>query len=262
MTSTAIFMIHGYGCTGAAWSRFAEGFRARGRAVETPTIRPLERLAGPPPASLATRTLQDYVEDMAAEVETLAAANGEQPILFGHSMGGLICQKLVERGLGKAAVLMAPASPADARGKPALAPALTFLNVLVAARPETKSFKIWRTGFGWGVLNRVPPARHAALYAEAVHDSGRVLSDLAYPARDPNRPAYVDESRISVPVLVCAGAHDRTTPIGDLRRVGDKYRRVGGDYREYPDNAHWIVDEPNAEAVIADIDAWLARKGL
>lgn len=262
MSRAPIMMIHGYGCTGEVWEPMAAAFRQRGHRVETPTIRADERTHGRPPASLASRDLKTYVDDMEAEVRALAEACGEQPILFGHSMGGMISQKLAERGLGRAAVLLAPGSPADARGKPSLAPAFTFLNIALAANPQTKAFKIWKTGFSWGVLNCVPADRHQALYAGAVYDSGRVLSDMAYPDRDPNRTVHIDESRIAIPILVCAGAKDRTTTIGDLRQVGVKYGRVGGTYREYPANAHWLIDEPGTDRIIADISAWLDERGL
>jgi hypothetical protein len=112
------------------------------------------------------------------------------------------------------------------------------------------------------VLNRVPAARHAEIYATAVYDSGGVYNDLAYPDKDEHGMAVIDETRVTVPLLTIGGAKDRATPIADVRRVGAKYGRVGGDYLEYPNNAHWIIDEPGTDQVIADIAAWLANNGL
>jgi hypothetical protein len=34
---------------------------------------------------------------------------------------------------------------------------------------------------------------------------------------------------------------------------------VKGDFIEYPDHAHWIVDEPGADKVVADIARWLEK---
>lgn len=260
--SGAILMIHGIGCTGAAWDRLAPAFRAKGWRVETPTLRPDKRTAGKPPADLPKIRLSDYVDDMEALARQLEAETGQPPVLMGHSMGGLIAQKLAERGVGRAAILITPASPADCRSGASTAQAFTFANVLFAGSPETKSHKIWRTGFNWGVLNRVPKQRHAEIYAGAVHDSGGVYSDIAYPDRDPSKIAVIDETKVTVPVLTIGAAKDRATPIADVRRVGAKYGKVGGDYREYPDNAHWIIDEPGTDKVIADIAAWLDSKSL
>jgi len=255
-----ILMIHGYGMTGDGWSPAAEAFRKAGYAVETPTIRPKLRVPASPSAELGGLSLADYVAELSALAAVTAARDGIKPIVFGHSMGGLIAQKLAESGLTSGIVLFAPASPADARGKPKLSPLITFLNAVLSQGGPPKPVKMWKTGFKFGVVNAVPAARHDALYATAVYDSGRVLQDLAYPDRDPSRTAHVDAAKVTVPVLVLAGARDRTTPVEDVRLVGRKY--AGADYREYPDHAHWLIDEPGSAALYDAAKAWLSEKGL
>ncbi len=259
MTKT-ILMIHGFGAAGEIWAPVAARFKAAGYAVETPTIQAALRTVGPPPPGLAGKTLSDYVAEMSDLAQALARRDGTAPIIFGHSMGGLIAQKLAEAGLAAGLVLFAPASPADARGARKLSPIFTFLNIALTARPETKAVKIWKTGFNWGVLNQTPAPRHEAIFAATVHDSGRALSDLAYPDRDPDRTVHVDAGKVTAPVLVLAGARDRTTPVEDLRLVGRKY--AGADYREYPANAHWLIDEPGSEEILAEVETWLDAKGL
>lgn len=259
---SAIIMLHGVGGTGETWSRFAPAFRAKGWRVETPTLRPDKRLAENPPADLPTLRLRDYIDDIAALAAALEAETGIPPVLFGHSMGGLVVQKLLERGVGRAGVLVTPASPADCRGPRAPAQAVTFANILFSGDVGGRSHKIWRWGFSWGVLNRVPRAKHPGIYAGTVYDSGGVYTDIAYPDRDPARSAYVDETMITAPILTLGGARDRAVPIGDVRLLAEKYSRIGGDYLEYPDHGHWIVDEPGSDQVIADIETWLANKGL
>ncbi|HRD29590.1 MAG TPA: alpha/beta fold hydrolase, partial [Caulobacter sp.] len=230
--------------------------------VETPTLRPDKRLAENPPVDLPALRLKDYVADIAALARALEAETGVAPVLFGHSMGGLIVQKLLEAGVGRAGVLITPASPADARGQRALGQALTFANILLSGDVGSRSHKIWRWGFSWGVLNRVPRARHAGIFAGTVYDSGGVYEDIAYPERDPARTAFVDETRITAPILTIGGAKDRAVPIGDVRLAAEKYSRVGGDYLEYVDNGHWIVDEPGTDRVIEDIATWLASRAI
>ncbi|KSB90220.1 arylesterase [Caulobacter vibrioides] len=258
--SRTILMIHGYGMAGDSWDPVAEAFRKAGYAVETPTIRPGLRTAGPPSPELGGLSLADYVAELSATAAVTAARDGVKPIVFGHSMGALIAQKLAESGLAAGIVLFAPASPADARGKPKLSPIITFLNAVLTQGGAPKPVKMWKTGFKFGVVNAVPAARHDALYAKAVYDSGRVLQDLAYPDRDPSRTVHVDAAKVTVPVLVLAGARDRTTPVEDMRLVGRKY--AGADYREYPDHAHWLIDEPGSEALLAAVQSWLSEKGL
>jgi alpha-beta hydrolase superfamily lysophospholipase len=259
---TTIIMVHGVGGTADAYSRLAPAFRDLGWKVQTPTLRPDRRTAENPPADLHTLRLKDYVDDVEALAREVEAAEGVAPVLFGHSMGGLIVQKVAERGAGRAAVLLTPASPADVVSSASLAQAFTFANVLFSGKVEAKGHKIWKTGFSWGVLNRVPAAKHQGIFAGTVYDSGGVYADLAYPDRDPHRIAFIDETKITIPILTIAGGRDRATPVAGVRKVGQKYARVGGDYREYADNAHWIVDEPGTDQVIADIAAWLTAKGV
>lgn len=257
-----VLMIHGYGCASSCWGPVAERLTAEGYRVETPTIRADQRKVAAPGAGLAGLSLADYVADMSALAASLAKQDGEAPIVFGHSMGGLIAQKLAEAGLVAGAVLFSPASPADARGKPKLSPVFAFLNAVLMSKPETRTVKQWKTGFKLCVMNAVPASRHDSLYAKMVHDSGRVLADLAWPDKDPNKTAHVDVDKVAVPILVVAGALDRTTPVDDLRLVGQKYSAVGGDYVEYPNNAHWLIDEPGTDVILGDVIGWLKNKAL
>lgn len=260
--SNAIIMVHGVGGTADTWSRLAPAFRDKGWRVETPTLHPHMRVPANPPADLPKVRFKDYIAEVEALARGLEAETGVAPVLFGHSMGGLIVQKLLERGVGRAGVLVTPASPGDCRGSRHPAQAVTFANILFSGDVAGKSHKIWPFGFSWGVLNRVPRARHAGIFAGTVYDSGGVYHDIAYPERDPERSAFVDETKIAAPILTLGGTRDRAVPIGDVRLLAEKYSRIGGDYLEYPDHGHWIVDEPGTDQVISDIETWLTSKGL
>lgn len=253
-----VLLIHGYGCAGDVWGPVAERLKAEGYRVEAPTIRSAVRTVDGPRAGLAGLTLADYVAEMSALAQTLAKETGKKPLVFGHSMGGLIAQKIAEAGHASALVLFAPASPADARGKPKLSPVFTFLNMALQPKPETKAGKMWKPGFKFGVMNAVPASRHDALYATMVHDSGQVLADLAWPDKDPNKAAHVDAAKVTVPILVLAGALDRTTPLDDVQRIGRKY--ASADIKIYPNNAHYLIDEPNTMKILDDVIAWLRGK--
>ncbi len=254
-----ILMIHGVGCTGESWSRMAGHFRDLGWRVETPTLRPHLRRRSAPPAELLTVRLADYVEDMEVEARRLQAESGRPPVVFGHSMGGLLAQKLAERGVARAAVLLAPTAPSGLARKSTLAPRIIFANILYSSRPEARAHRFWKAGFCWGMLNCVPRSRHARIYETTCFDSGLVYQDLFYRARDPHRTGYVDEARIDVPVLTIGAARDRVIPVETQRGVAHKYKRTG-TYLEYTHHAHWIVDEPGTERVSADIAGWLAEK--
>ncbi|WP_084399461.1 alpha/beta hydrolase [Henriciella aquimarina] len=256
MTKT-ILMIHGVGCGGDVWETMRAPFEAAGWRVEAPTLFPDMRTVGPPPDGLKDLRLSDYIEAMAAEAQKLTAETGEKPVIMGHSMGGLITQHLAARGEASAAIFLTPAQTPDCQVQD-LRLMITFWNILKHGRKKIPegSYKVGRFGFGWGVLNAVPKARHDEIYKAARHDSGKVYADLG-------EPAPLDEAQVTIPTLTIGAKKDRATPVKAVRKVGEKYAKAGvsGDYLEYPNHAHWIVDEPGTDKVTADILDWLDGKG-
>jgi len=247
-----LLMIHGVGCGGEVWDRMIPAFEADGWTCEAPTLFPDRRVKENPPANLAELGIDDYVAAMEAKAREIAKATGEMPAVIGHSMGGLIAQVLAEKGVVSQAVFLTPAQP---KGCAVIGPsvAFTFLNILIR-QDRTKSYKVWRTGFDFGVTNCVPKRLREEIYSHALYDSGKVYGDLT-------DGIEIDESKITIPTLTIAAGKDRATLATAVRKVAMKYShaQVPGDFLEYPQNAHWIVDEPGTDKVAADIVAWLAR---
>lgn len=252
-----LLLIHGIGCTGSVFDRIRPALDAAGWATQAPTLFPEYRVADNPTGHLSSLSLHDYVTAAAGWARTIIKETGALPVVAGHSMGGLIAQKLAEQGLVRAAILITPAQPVDCQVVDWKV-AFTFANILAQGKPE-RAYKVWRTGFTWGVLNAVPKDRHAAIYAGAVFDSGRVYQDIGKPETDPHRTCSVDETAIACPILTIGAVEDRATVIAGVRKVAAKYARVGGDYREYAGAAHWIIDEPRTDDMVADLLAWLDR---
>jgi alpha-beta hydrolase superfamily lysophospholipase len=250
--SRTLLMIHGVGCDGSAWDGMRPGFEAAGWTCAAPTLFPERRVRTHPPADLSELGLDDYIAAMEAEARRIEAATGRKPAVIGHSMGGLIAQVLAARGAVSQAVFLTPAQPKDCAviGLPV---AFTFLNIILSQNRK-KAHKVWKTGFKWGVLNAVPKARHDAIYETALYDSGRVYGDLT-------DGIEIDAGAIRIPTLTIAASRDRATLPQAVRKVAQKYAKspVPGDFIEYPDHAHWIVDEPGTDKVVADIVAWFQR---
>ncbi len=251
MTRT-LLMIHGIGCGGDAWDVMRPGFEAAGWTCDAPTLFPELRTIEDPPEAIASLGLQDYIEAMASRCQAFEAETGSKPAVIGHSMGGLIAQKLTEAGLVSKAVYLTPAQPEDC-AKIGLSMMITFGNVILSG-DRSKAQKIWKTGFKWGVLNCVPKQRHDEIYTHARWDSGKVYGDI-------QDGVSLDVSKVTVPTLTIAASKDRATIAPAVRKLAEKLNSaaVPGDFIEYPDNAHWIVDEPGTDKVVADITAWLER---
>ncbi|MEL7129658.1 MAG: alpha/beta fold hydrolase, partial [Pseudomonadota bacterium] len=203
----SFLMIHGIGCGGDAWDRMRPGFEHADWACEAPTLFPEKRTLSDPPPDLPNLRFEDYVDAMGTLARQMAETHGEKPAVIGHSMGGLIGQKLAERGDVAAGIFLAPAQP---EGCLIIAPSMiwTFANVFRRGTRKGRDLphKVWKTGFRWGVLNRVPPERHDAIYRTARFDSGHVYGDIS-------DGIVIDESKIRVPTLTIGALQDRATVI-------------------------------------------------
>lgn len=246
-----LLMIHGIGSDASVWTRMKAGFEADGWTCHTPTLFPDRRTHDTPPSSIADLSFDDYVNAMSDEARRIERETGEKPIVLGHSMGGLIAQVLAERGDVSRAIFLTPAQPKEC-AVIGLSVVYTFANILLS-RDRKKGHKIWRPGFSFGILNRVSRRRHDEIYATALYDSGQVYGELS-------DGIEIDEQKITIPTLTIAASKDRATLARAVRKVGLKYARspVAGDFIEYPNNAHWIVDEPGTDKVISDILDWIA----
>jgi len=257
MSKPPLFMIHGMWCTGEAWNKYREFFAQRGYTVHTPTLRhhSYGKNEHPIPA-LGTTSLLDYAADLEAEIRS----HETQPVIIGHSMGGLLAQILAARGLGRAAIFLTPAAPA---GIIALTPSVvkTFRRVLTSwafwRRPTFPTLK----EAAYAVYNLLPPDEHDAEYGRLVHESGRAAAEIAFWLFDGSNAAKVDENTITYPTLTIAGTQDNITPASVVRKVGRKYA-TNGDFHEFPNHAHWVLGEPGWEDVANHCLKWIENKEL
>ncbi len=251
--SKTLLMIHGVGCGGEVWDRMKRDFAMAGWTCEAPTLYPELRTKDNPPPALADLTLSDYFDAATKTANELAERDGEKPVVIGHSMGGMIAQKLAERGVVRGAIFLTPASPKGCSVTD-LRALRTFWSIVKVGRKNIPGgmFKVGPKGFSYGVLNAVDKDRHEQIYADALFDSGRVYQDLL------EAPA-IDESLIAIPTLTIGAKKDRATVIKAVRKAAAKYAKAHtpGDYFEYANHAHWIVDEPGTEQVSADILEWM-----
>lgn len=252
-----ILFIHGAFSTKDVWAGFIKYFESKDFAPICIDLFPEYRVKANPSADLSILCLKDYFEACVKRVREIQKQYGEEPVIIGHSMGGLLAQKLAEANIGAAAVFLTPAAPADC-AIINYKTGFTMLNILLQNNPQ-KAYKPWIFGTKWGILNCVPKEGHAAMIDSMVFESGQVLNDIAFAQKDPHRTAIIDESQIGIPMLTIGSVLDRTCTIESVRKIGQKYARVGGDYKEYPQNGHMIQLEPNSEKIANDIIAWIEK---
>lgn len=185
----------------------------------------------------------DYVRDVQEMIEHLPAL----PVLLGHSMGGLICEKVAEMGAMRGLVLAAaaPAAPLMARLK-ALPTWLTLLPGIARgvplAPPRAEIAALAFTG-----SNSV--TRQAVVEA-LVPESGRAMRDMLLGA------VRVDRGRIRCPVMALFGDTDYLVPPWQMRAEA---RRLGATVIEYEGAGHFLVEDAWRDHIADDIAAWIRR---
>ena len=247
-----IFMIHGMWGGPWYWENYRRFFEAEGYRCVATTL-PYHHMdpRGIPDPRLGTASLLDYAEALEREIGQL----GEKPIVMGHSMGALLAQILGARGLARSLVLLTPASPS---GILALTP-----SVIKSFWTMQTTWGFWRKPMrqpfseaAYSMLHLLPEKEQEEAYGKFVYESGRATFEIGYWLLDTRGASRVDESKVTCPVLVVAGAQDRITPASVVRKVARKYKAVS-TYKEFENHAHWVVAEPHWEEVAAYAGGWL-----
>ena len=137
----------------------------------------------------------------------------EPPIIMGHSMGGAVTQVLVDRGLGKAAVGVAPAT---VKGIPDLPFSTIRSSRSVLGNPfnRNKATPLNKKQFHYAFGNTMDEADSDRLYEEqAVPAVNNVLFDVAFANFHKHPPTEVDFEKNERPAMLMIGfEHDHVVP--------------------------------------------------
>ncbi|PTQ89496.1 alpha/beta hydrolase [Agitococcus lubricus] len=249
-----IFMIHGMWGSAWYWQNYQRYLEAKGYHCIATTLRyhDVDPTQAPHP-ELGSLSLDDYLNDLEQEILAL----GVKPIIMGHSMGGLLAQLLASRGLAKAVVLITPASPA---GIVALTPSVikSFWSILTTWRFWQKPMRLSFDEAVYAMLHLLPASQQQQVYANMVYESGRAAFEIGYWLFDMQRATRVPTNKVTCPILLIAAQEDRITPVSVQRKIADKYKELV-TYREFPNHAHWIVQEEGWEHVVGYIEDWLTK---
>jgi pimeloyl-ACP methyl ester carboxylesterase len=190
----------------------------------------------------------DYVADIAQVVQQI----GKPPVLVGHSLGGYVVQKYLERRSVPAAVavvLLSSVPPTGAVG----ATLRTFRNHPWAFLKTNLQLRLWP-------IIGTPKLAQDALFSKSMSEK----QVNAYFARlqDESYLAYLDmlfldlphPRRIArVPMLAVGGTGDAIISPADVRRTSRTYK---ADLEIFPGMTHDMMLEPGWQQVADTIIAW------
>ena len=221
------------------WRRVLE---AEGYPVHTPTLPGRE----PTDDGVLARTGIDECFAVALDAYDRI---GEPAIVMGHSMGGLLAQKVAAARSPLAAVLLASVPPGVLWLQPRVLP--HFFRVMpkvLAGKPFLPSAKTMREV----PLSTLPAAEQDMLIPRLVQDSGRVFRQLSMGAA----PTRVRTSDVGCPVLCVSGGSDENVAPWISRRIAKRY---GAEQQDHPGKPHWIIAESALRDVAPPVLDWLRR---
>ena len=258
MAGTPVVFVHGMFMTALCWEEWLPRFAASGRpatALEWPgrdaSVAELRKRH--PDPDLGNLTLTRIVNEHAA----LVRAMPESPVLVGHSMGGLIVQLLIDRGLGSAGVAIDSAPPMGV-----FSARWSFLKANWPMITPFASVKAPRLiplqDFRYAFANTLPPEAQ-----EAAYERYAVPESRAVPRQSLTSAARIDFAKRHAPLLLVAGGSDHIIPASLNRSNYRRYRDATSvtDFREFDGRDHLTIVEPGWEKVADFVLAWLDQVG-
>jgi len=241
-----LLFVHGAGHAAWCWDEhFLPWFAAHGYSVSAVSLRGHGGSDGAD--VLRWSSVADYVDD----VRSVALGFAARPVLIGHSLGGLVVQKYLERYEAAGAVLLAP-SPVQGMLRPGLrllgSHPLAFLRTFLRLDPGV----LFATPHRARHLLFSPGTRSATIDRHAPRlgrESFRALLDMAF-----NLPRIEQIRRGRCPMLVIGAGRDGIVPADAIEATARAY---GATYAVVPDSGHDLMLDEQWEFAAGRIREWL-----
>ncbi|WP_027929382.1 alpha/beta hydrolase [Amycolatopsis thermoflava] len=264
MTTTPVVFIHGLWLHASSWQPWADLFAANGYSPlmpgwpgEEPTV----EAARANPEAVAGHGIDDVTEHYRGIITGLPTA----PVLIGHSFGGLIAQKLLGEGHGRAAVAIDPAQIKGVKPLP-FAQLRSAFPVLGNPANKKRAVSLTAKQFRYGFGNAISEEESKRLYeAHTIPSPGRPLFEAAFANFTKNSPAKVNTGNGERgPLLLISGQADHTVPDVVTRAAFKLYGDSTAitELKQFPGRGHSLVLDSGWRAVADSALGWLARQNV
>ena len=194
-----LIFVHGINANADEWQPFIEYFNKRNFSCEAVNLR--EGL------DLRKTHFQDYVNKIKAMVTP-------DDIVIGHSMGGLIVQKVAEETTIKGGVAICPAPPKDVKfSSIKLSSSLRYLPKIIMKKPFKLNFSFYKRY----LVNGLDEEEAKDVYENQGEESAIVNFELAM------NKIEVNETRVKCHLLFIAVKEDRVCPPDIVEKIAEKY---------------------------------------
>lgn len=250
MTTKTIVLIHGLSVSKHSWDPWIARYRERGYKVVNPPYHPgldkslVELQQNPNDPLLRTITLPQVIEHHVKVIQAL----DEQPIIIGHSFGGLLTQLMLQRDLGVAAIAI--------DGVPPMGVLPTqwsfFRSTWPAVNPLIPASKPWYMTFQqfqYSWVHTLPLAEQRKAYDSIIVPESRGLYRSALTS-----DARVDWKKSRAPLLMIGGEKDHIMPAALNRANYRAYAKTPAvtEYKEFPGHTHYTIVAGKGWEAVAD----------
>lgn len=199
------------------------------------------------PENLGDLRLEEVIDKYAA----LVRDTDQEAILIGHSVGGLIVQSLLNKGLGSMGVCISSVAP----NRMLSLDWGFFKNSISIANPfkGDQPFEMTPEGFHASFCNPLTKEESDKFYQQtATHDSRNVLRDCML------ETGHIDLEKTDAPLLFIGAEKDEIIPPQLNEKNANAYREGQADFKEFPDRGHFICGQPGWEEIAGYAAQWIS----
>ena len=252
-SSKHIVFIHGLFLNAKSWEHWKQFFQDKGYICHTPSFpfhdgTPAQLRAQINP-DLGKLNLENTLQPIAAYIKSLP----ESPILIGHSIGGLLVQKLINMGIGCAGIAINSAPPAGI-----FSFKWSFIQSNLTLINPFKGNKVFQPSIEW--------FHYAFCNTNSLEETKVIMDQYVLPeSRNIPRSTLgiqgkVDFKKPHPPLLLIAGELDHIIPpsLNKKNYMAYKDKKSKTDFKVFSGRTHYICGQENWEEVAGFIHQWIS----
>jgi pimeloyl-ACP methyl ester carboxylesterase len=262
MPKKPIVFIHGLWIHSTAWQPWMEFFQQQGYETYNPAWPgdgPTVATSRADPNAIANRGVTEIADSYAKFMATLP----QQPIVIGHSFGGLIAQILLSRNVAAAGIAIDPAPMKGVWQLPFSALRASF-PVLNNPFNLKKAKSLTFNQFKYGFANALSTQEARDIYdRDTIPAPARPLFQAATASFFGSETKVNTNNATRGPLLITGGGNDHIAPPVLGRASAKKYNKsVVTDFKLFEGRGHSLVLDKGWKDIATYSLGWLNQKGF
>lgn len=253
-TSKTIVFIHGMFVNSKTWEPWVAYFEKLGYTCHAPDYlfhdKEIMDIRSTSQAGFGNLTFNDLYEQYVDFINALP----ELPILIGHSMGGLLVQKLINNDKGIAGISISSAPPVGI-----ITLKWSFLRAILPIINPCMLNTLYRPSLNWFKY----AFAHTLSDGEAreAYDTYVIPESRNIPRTSTLWGGFIHFKRKQNPLLMIAWEFDHIIPTSLNQANFNAYKNPENikEFKVFPGRTHWICGQKNWEEIAGYIENWIKR---